>query len=255
VNIEINASLSGLAIAIYGGFIMEENKIICSHCGAEITDDDYSTVNGQIVCSDCVERYCCTCDRCGATIFDSDAFGDEYTNLCQSCHDNFYIRCETCDALVHIDDCFHLNGYDYCSDCYHDEVDKCRNIHDYSYKPEPIFYGDSSRYFGVELEIDGAGKDDDNAEKLLRIANSDDNSERLYIKGDGSLDDGLELISHPCSLDYHKNNMNWENIMKKAVSQGYRSHQTSTCGLHIHVNRDSFGDSREEQDEVISRIL
>ena len=232
-----------------------EEKLICSHCGNEITDDDYSIVNGQIVCSDCVERYCCTCDRCGSTIFDSDAFGDEYTNLCQSCHDNFYTRCETCDALVHIDDCFHLNGYDYCSDCYHDEVDKCRNIHDYNYKPEPIFYGDSSQYFGVELEIDGAGKDDDNAEKLLRIANSDDNSERLYIKGDGSLDDGLELISHPCSLDYHKNNMNWENIMKKAISLGYRSHQTSTCGLHIHVNRDSFGDSREEQDEVISRIL
>ena len=234
---------------------MEENKIICSHCGAEITDDDYSMVNGQAVCSDCVERYCCTCDRCGATIFDSDDYGDEYTNLCQSCHDNFYTRCETCDALVHVDDCFHLNGYDYCSDCYHDEVNKCRNIHDYSYKPETIFYGDSSRYFGVELEIDGAGKDDDNAEELLRIANSDDNSERVYIKGDGSLDDGMEIISHPMSLEYHKNNMNWENIMKKAISLGYRSHQTNTCGLHIHVNRDNFGDSREEQDEVISRIL
>jgi len=35
---------------------MEENKIICSHCGAEITDDDYSMVNGQVVCSDCVEH-------------------------------------------------------------------------------------------------------------------------------------------------------------------------------------------------------
>ena len=43
--------------------------------------------------------------------------------------------------------------------------------------------------------------------------------------------------------------------MKKAISLGYRSHQTSTCGLHIHVNRNSFGESREEQDEVISRIL
>jgi hypothetical protein len=43
--------------------------------------------------------------------------------------------------------------------------------------------------------------------------------------------------------------------MKKAISQGYRSHQTTTCGLHVHVNRDSLGDSREEQDEVISRIL
>ena len=43
--------------------------------------------------------------------------------------------------------------------------------------------------------------------------------------------------------------------MKKAVALGYRSHQTSTCGLHIHVNRICFGKSREEQDEVISRVL
>ena len=43
--------------------------------------------------------------------------------------------------------------------------------------------------------------------------------------------------------------------MHKAVYLGYRSHQTSTCGLHIHVNRDSLGDDRDEQEEVISRIL
>lgn len=43
--------------------------------------------------------------------------------------------------------------------------------------------------------------------------------------------------------------------MRHAVFLGYRSHQTSTCGLHIHVNRDSLGLDRDEQDEVISRIL
>ena len=120
--------------------IKMEEKLICSHCGAEITDDDYSMVNGQIVCSDCVERYCCTCDRCGATIFDSDAFGDEYTNLCESCYDNFYIRCENCDALVHVDDSYHYNNSDYCSECYHDAVNENSPIKEYGYKPEPVFY-------------------------------------------------------------------------------------------------------------------
>ena len=43
--------------------------------------------------------------------------------------------------------------------------------------------------------------------------------------------------------------------MRKAINLGYRSHQTSTCGLHIHVNRESLAESREEQDEIISRIL
>ncbi len=104
----------------------------------------------------------------------------------------------------------------------------------------------------MELEIDGAGKDNDYAEEILDIANEDD--EHIYIKSDGSLEDGMELISHPMTLDYHKD-FCWCSVMKKAVYLGYRSHQTSTCGLHIHVNRNSFGLDREEQDEVISRIL
>lgn len=43
--------------------------------------------------------------------------------------------------------------------------------------------------------------------------------------------------------------------MKKAIYLGYRSHQTSTCGLHVHVNRSCFGDTQEEQELVISHIL
>ncbi len=123
----------------------------------------------------------------------------------------------------------------------------------YGYKPEPIFYGDSNRYFGVELEIDEAGRDNNYAEELIDIANM--REEHIYIKSDGSLYDGMEIVSHPMTLEYHMNNFCWEDIMHHAVFLGYRSHQTSTCGLHIHVNRDSFSDSYEMQEEVISRIL
>ena len=31
--------------------------------------------------------------------------------------------------------------------------------------------------------------------------------------------------------------------------------KTSTCGLHVHVNRTAFGSTREAQDECISRVL
>ncbi|SFW44044.1 amidoligase family protein [Ruminococcus flavefaciens] len=235
---------------------MEENKenvLYCSHCGAIISEDeDYETVDGDIVCMDCVEQHTTTCDRCGAIIWTSESYGDDYTTLCSHCYHNHYTRCSSCDTLLHEDDAYHLDGYDYCSDCYHDEVDKSRSIHDYGYKPDPIFYGDSQRYFGVELEIDGAGKDSDNADEILAIANKDE--EHVYIKGDGSLDDGMEIVTHPMSLEYHKNYC-WDNIMKKAIYLGYRSHQTSTCGLHIHVNRNCFGEDRDEQDVVIARIL
>jgi predicted glutamine amidotransferase len=36
---------------------------------------------------------------------------------------------------------------------------------------------------------------------------------------------------------------------------GYRSHQTRTCGLHVHVNRDSLGNSLSHQEETIAKIL
>ncbi|MBO5320610.1 MAG: zinc-binding protein [Ruminococcus sp.] len=231
---------------------MEENKICCSHCGVLIENEDFDTVNGEPICQDCAERYTVVCDRCGATIWESDAYGDEYTNLCRHCYENHYTRCSCCDTLLHEDDAYHLNGYDYCHDCYDEERDKCRNIHDYGYKPEPIFYGDSDRYFGVELEIDGAGKDDDYAEELLEIGNKSD--EHIYIKSDGSLDDGMEIVSHPMTLNFHKD-FCWEDIMRKAISLGYRSHQTLTCGLHIHVNRDCLGEDRDDQEMVIGKIL
>lgn len=236
---------------------MEENKdncLYCSHCGAIIgEDEDYETINGQVVCTDCVERYTTTCDRCGGIIWTNDSYGDDYTTLCCNCYENHYTRCSCCDALLHEDDAYHLDGYDYCSDCYRDEVDKNRSIHDYGYKPDPIFYGDDSdRYFGVELEIDGAGKDSDNADEILAIANNDE--EKIYIKGDGSLDDGMELVTHPMTLNYHKR-FCWNEIMAKAIYLGYRSHQTSTCGLHIHVNRNCLGDTTDEQEVVIGHIL
>lgn len=231
---------------------MKENKIICSHCGVIIENEDFDTVNGEPICQDCADQYTVVCDRCGATIWESDAYGDEYTNLCCHCYENHYTRCSCCDALLHEDDAYHWNGYDYCHECYDEERDKCRNIHDYGYKPEPIFYGNSDRYFGIELEIDGAGKDDDYAENLLDIANTGD--EHIYIKSDGSLDDCMEIVSHPMTLEFHKS-FCWEDIMRKAISLGYRSHQTSTCGLHIHVNRDCLGEDRDDQEEVISRIL
>lgn len=229
---------------------MNEEKIYCTHCGEIIEGDDYDAISGEPVCEDCVDSFTTVCDRCEEIVRDDDVHSDENTCLCHHCFENYYIRCEECDSIVHNDDAYEYDGY-YCHECYHN-IRRNTSIHEYGCKSEPIFYGDSNRYFGVELEIDGAGKDDDYAEEILDIANEDD--EHIYIKSDGSLDDGMEIVTYPMTLEYHKD-FCWEKIMCHAVFLGYRSHQTSTCGLHIHVNRDSLGLDREEQDEIISRIL
>ena len=51
------------------------------------------------------------------------------------------------------------------------------------------------------------------------------------------------------------NSMPWQGILKKLKELGYHSHQTSTAGLHIHVNRSSLGFTYQEQEETIGRIL
>lgn len=233
---------------------IEEEVITCSCCGAVIDEDvdDYEIIGDEIICRECLDSHYCQCDRCGRYIPLDDDYGDDDTVLCQDCYENYYSRCECCDRIVPNDEIYDLDGNYYCESCY--EEKKYRSIHQYSYKPSPIFHGDKCcRHFGIELEIDLGGLDNDNAESILDIAN--DREENLYCKSDGSIDDGFEMVSHPCTLDYHMKEFPWEDIMHEAVRMGYRSHQTSTCGLHVHVSRNSLGESTEEQEVTISKIL
>ncbi len=165
--------------------------------------------------------------------------------------------CEQCSCIISNDNAFYVETDEdsempYCSSCYSNhEEDTC--LHCYNYKPNPIFYGEGTRYFGVELEINNAGKDGNHARVLCNVANSC--NANIYIKSDGSLDDGLEIVTHPMTLTYHIKEMPWRLLLKRALSLGYISHKSTTCGLHIHVNRDSFSNDRNEQDECIARIL
>jgi len=231
---------------------MEERteQFICSHCGQVIeNEDDMFLVHDEVVCRDCVDSCCTTCDRCGTLIFDEDVFGDDDHCLCEHCYENHYTRCDNCDCVMHVNDSYGHGDDTLCYRCFNELNNYIR---DYSYKPEPIFYGKGDRYFGVELEIDLGGRDDDNAQSILEVGNT--SADCIYIKSDGSLNDGMEIVTHPMSLEYHMN-YQWEDVLAECVHLGYRSHQTSTCGLHIHVNRSSLGDFTEHQEATISRIL
>lgn len=232
---------------------MSNNEIIhnCSRCGAEVSGSDCTVFDGEVFCPRCLERETTFCEECGIRIHRDDNAGDINITLCRSCYDDPYVICDQCGRIIHEDCANYIHDEPYCDNCYNNYENP--TIHDYSYKPDPIFYGSGKRFFGVELEIDDGGKDDDNAATLLDIANSGD--EKIYIKCDGSLDDGMEIVTHPMTLDYHKTQMPWEEIMGKAISLGYKSHKSGTCGLHIHVNRETFGETRETQDDAISRVL
>ena len=227
-----------------------EDERICSMCGCILQEHEQTEIDEEWLCDDCAEHHTVECDHCGERIWANDAISDDHTTLCSCCYDDHYRRCESCGRILHDDDILWSGDYPYCASCY-DRIET--EIEEYGYKPEPIFYGDGNRFFGVELEIDGAGKDDDSAARIKRQTNI--RCEHIYCKSDGSLDEGFEIVTHPMTLDYHMNCMYWEDVLLEAVRMGYRSHQTSTCGLHIHVNRDALGEDREEQEKVIERIL
>lgn len=236
---------------------MNDLSVYCSVCGAEIiSDDDYYEVEGQVLCEDCYNSGTFVCDCCGDRVLSSHAHSDDYIDICETCYNDHYSRCDSCNRLIHDDNVCYSGDTPYCEECY-GKFDYHENIHEYNYKPDARFYGESynNRFFGVELEIDGADDPDDkdgDAAMLLGIANEDD--EHIYIKNDGSLNEGFEIVSHPMTLEYHKN-FCWKELTRKAVRLGYRSHQISTCGLHVHVNRSSLADDRDAQEKIISRIL
>ena len=176
--------------------------------------------------------------------------------ICPTCFENHYTRCDHCDRIIHVEDVCYLDDDEdipYCHECAQQLAYPGRGIQSYCYKPIPIFHGDGTRYLGVELEIDRGGELNDNARALMEIANAD--ADNLYVKHDGSLTDGIELVTHPMTLAYHQHKMPWEAVMKEAIAMGYRSHQTTTCGLHVHVNRDSFGKTVDQQESAIARVL
>ena len=243
---------------ILRGIYMKEKKTkseACSICGAVHAENELTEFARKKICPECLSRETILCSHCGERIWNMDNSGTLGMPLCSDCYDDHYTSCVECGRIIHSEDAYYEDGSDepLCYRCYesnsgHDYIE------DYYYKPEPIFYGQGKRYFGVELEVDCGGEVDDNAAAVMKIGNGN-GLEHIYCKHDGSLEEGFEIVTHPMTLDYHLNEMPWKNVLTRLKTLSYLSHQAGTCGLHIHVNRNSLGETYETQEATIARIL
>jgi hypothetical protein len=86
---------------------------------------------------------------------------------------------------------------------------------------------------GFELEVESNGEDYDGPEYVHGIL-----GDLAYFKEDGSLDDGFEIVTHPMTLAY-AHSMRWD-WTQGLLDKGYRSWDTESCGLHVHVDRRAF---------------
>lgn len=124
-------------------------------------------------------------------------------------------------------------------------------INDYDYQPYIEFYGDrDDLHLGVELEIDGGGESHDNALMVMSPI-----MREAYCMHDGSLNEGFEIATMPMTLDYAESIKDrFVDSMGIAHLLGYKSHNTNTCGLHIHFDRSFLGRDYRTQNTKASYL-
>jgi hypothetical protein len=156
--------------------------------------------------------------------------------MCERCYEQNTTYCEDCDA-TYLDGC----TYD------HDGGNDGRVIHDYSYRPDPQFHssnGEQTRlYFGIEIETEIRGGDYSYRTTAAEYAQQQlEMYDLAYLKSDGSLECGFEIVSHPLSHSYFMKDASrlWDTINKLKSDYGMMAWGTKTCGLHVHISRAGF---------------
>lgn len=140
-------------------------------------------------------------------------------------------------------------------------------IHQFNYIPKymkhfmPGESEDTTLLLGAEIEVGGNNNisSDNNknstVKKCIQIMNGSDSDEEnlIYSTHDSTVQ--IEFDTMPCSLEFHKNKMNYREMFEYLDKEGYKGHDCETAGLHIHANRSYLGKSRISQELVISKIL
>ena len=235
---DTDSNIDDLITTEYDSLVCGDCVVTCERCDSVGSSNDcFHTVDGNdIWCESCTERRAYWCERCEGYNSDTSYYiSDRSEHWCQDCSDCNAYWCDDCDE-------YNADGCDRCSE---DPVssDGSRLIHDYSYRPDAIFHStkdDERLFFGIEIEVEA--KDDLRAS--AEYAHQLEALDLAYLKHDGSLNNGFEIVTHPMSHDFFKNEAThfftvMEGLRTKSGIR-VKSWDTRTCGLHIHISRTGF---------------
>jgi hypothetical protein len=249
------------------GYAIQETQRMYQTVGKElaqaIADDEWTSALDAInqygtrisFCSDLVEvlnkqfrhkSFFC-CEDC-SDYFERDDGTYTYSGdnmVCNSCLEDNYTYSDRQDAYISNQD-------------YEDEQDEDDEDQDPEYEHIGSYHSSKrnlghipSSYdmrsprvlLGLELEIEVSDDyDKDTRAGLLLDKMSDykdeDGIRHTYclMEEDGSLDNGFEMVTAYTGLDVHKAQLQYF----KTKTSGLTSHDTSTCGLHVHVCKSSM---------------
>lgn len=194
----------------------------CERCDQPCNDDG--------ACDDCV-----TCARCGHPELADDAVQTVRGSvICQDCRQDWYWRCEHCDGWNRDgDNCANGCCEDHCdcSDCASGDFGGL--LHNAGYRPAPMFRGTGPLYLGPEIEIETPSYQGAECAKTAELFLGD----LGYLKEDGSLDDGFEIVTHPMSYEWAMAHFPWQ-MLTRLDQLGCET--PSNTGIHVHVSRAAF---------------
>lgn len=177
-----------------------------------------------------------------------------------------YQTCPQCDELFHEedDDRYWSERAEttYCSrDCADEagdlddedeDEDESTSIYGYSTRIErvlPMRLDPGKRYFGLEIEQEFPDERPSSRVEWA-VANIAGLSAMSIWKSDGSLSNGAELVTLPKPLKYWQGDNPIKALCESREHRRFaRAHDTTTCGLHVHVSRSSI------PEPVIAKII
>ncbi|GAH61147.1 unnamed protein product, partial [marine sediment metagenome] len=142
-----------------------------------------------------------------------NAYNYSENYYCESCYQENFNTCDNCGEVFSNDDLYWSDIHEsyYCESCLPPEID---GLHSYDHKPKPIYYrgineskNDDHKcnlYFGIELEIESNDNDIESAVYNL--------PDFVYAKQDSSIDNGLEIVSHPSTYSIIPSQQRWPAI-------------------------------------------
>lgn len=202
--------------------------------------------------------------------------------VCQACWEEHYCTCENCEETYHDDLCFYRDDHDacLCDGCAEDDAPRQREesaavedvspvvrrrrpihpemanrpIQSYNWRPElqgfTFFMLPHERLhngvptFGIEIELETPHLDPGTvAEQFL----AQDRKRIFYAKHDGSIADGgypgFEAVTMPFTWGWLKDNLDVFDVVEHLRTLGCRSYDTTSCGMHVHIGRQSFSNN------------
>lgn len=241
---------------------------ICEYCGNAVPQDDivYADISfyrrqTRCACESCADSRFVRCAGCNELCTEGAiAMSDDDISICIDCQDN-YRTCYECDRIIHDDDAYYNERNDeyYCGNCYPGDSENLQSYQHHQFSSEDFHFhavdGEDPHhlYFGIEQEVD---RGDDRYGFCNDLAPLTDDGRLFQMKEDGSLgEEGVEIVSMPCSFRFMMEKYPLEDIYRISLEHEYRSHDTNTCGLHVHVSRKGLGENDSEIDLTIAKIM